>query len=224
MPPTTKHARRRFRHLSSNLLIYFVLAWSAANLILVLFSTAAFIAARIRVSRGPCQYHGVGCDFTRWGFYLFAALSAAISSATAGLMALNTLLRPRNSSLDPVWVFRGVFFTLMPLMTMVYIGWSTPDKPPGILKFPRQELDIYDFDVTEQLPLRGIGGAFILDVMDPWKETIPAFVVIHINLFLGALLAGYSTAVCHAIVPLQPRASASGNRRRSQSLVIPPVA
>jgi hypothetical protein len=183
MPPTTKHARRRFRHLSSNLLIYFVLSWSVANLILVLFSTAAFIAARIRVSRGPCQDLGVGCDFTRWGFYLFAALSAAISSATAGLMALNTLLRPRNSSLDPVWVFRGVFFTLMPLMTMVYIGWSTPDKPPGILKFPRRQIDIYDdVNMTERLPLRGIGGAFILEVMDPWKETIPAFVVIHINL------------------------------------------
>ncbi|KAM0461810.1 hypothetical protein ACHAO4_000995 [Trichoderma viride] len=182
MSPTARHARRRFRHLSSHLLIYFVLAWSVANFILVLISTVAFIAARIRVSRGPCQELGVGCDFTRWGFYLFAALSAAISSATAGLMALHTLLRPRNSSLDPVWVFRGVFFTLMPLMTMVYIGWSTPDKPPGILKFPRRQFDVFDVDVSEQLPLRGIGGAFILEVMDPWKETIPAFVVIHINL------------------------------------------
>ncbi|KAK1242550.1 hypothetical protein MKX08_005362 [Trichoderma sp. CBMAI-0020] len=223
MSPTTKHARRRFRRLSSHLLIYFVLAWSAANLILVLFSTVAFIAARIRVSRGPCQQLGVGCDFTRWGFYLFAALSAAISSATAGLMAVHTLLRPRNSSLDPVWVFRGVFFTLMPLMTMVYIGWSTPDKPPGILKFPRRQLDVFDVDVPEQLPLRGIGGAFILEIMDPWKETIPAFVVIHVNLFLGALLAGYSTAICHAIVPLRPRDSASGHRP-SKSLVLPPVA
>ncbi|KAL7918951.1 hypothetical protein ACQKWADRAFT_316086 [Trichoderma austrokoningii] len=223
MSNAAKLARRRFRHLSSNLLIYFVLSWSAANLLLVLFSTAAFAAARARVLRGPCQQLGVGCDFTRWGFYLFAALSAAISSATAGLMALHTLLRPRGSSLDPVWVFRGVFFTLMPLMTMVYIGWSTPDKPPGILKYPRQVVDIHDFDGSEQLPLRGIGGAFILEVMDPWKETIPAFVIIHVNLFLGALLAGYSTAICHAVVPLKPRASASGNRR-SKSLVLPPVA
>lgn len=181
MSNPAKLARRRFRHLSSHLLIYFVLCWSVANLILVLLSTVAWIAARIRVLHGPCQQLGVGCDFTRWGFYLFAAVSAAISSTTAGLMALNTLLRPRNSTLDPVWVFRGVFFTLMPLMTMVYIGWSTPDKPPGILKYPRQ-LDVLDIDNPDQLPLRGIGGAFILEVMDPWKETIPAFVVIHINL------------------------------------------
>ncbi|KAL6901746.1 hypothetical protein GGI43DRAFT_433771 [Trichoderma evansii] len=222
MPNITKLSRKRFKHLSGHLLTYFVLSWSVANFVLVLFSTVAWITARIRVVSGPCSDLGVGCDFTRWGFYLFAAISASISSTTAALMAFNTLLRPRNSTLDPVWVFRGVFFTLMPLMTMVYIGWSTPDKPPGILKFPRQ-IEYVGVDEQQQLPLRGIGGAFILEVMDPWKETIPAFVVIHINLFLGALLAGYSTAVCHALVPLQSRTHTSESRR-TKSLVIPPVA
>lgn len=181
MPNATKLARKRFKHLSGHLLIYFVLSWSIANFILVLLSTVAWVTARIRVLGGSCLGQGIGCDFTRWGFYLFAALSAAISSTTAALMALNTLLRPRNSTLDPVWVFRGVLFTLMPLMTMVYIGWSTPDKPPSILKYPRQ-LGYLGLDDQEQLPLRGICGAFVLEVMDPWKETIPAFVVIHINL------------------------------------------
>jgi hypothetical protein len=179
--PNQKQARRRFHYLTSHLLTYFVLCWSMANLILVVFSTIAWITARIRVLDGPYQGHGVGCDFTRWGFYLFVAISAAISSTTAALMALNTILRPRHSALDPVWVFRGVFFTLIPLMTMAYIGWSTPDKPPGILKFPRQ-LSYPALDDIDQLPLRGIGGAFILDVIDPWKETIPAFIVVHINL------------------------------------------
>ncbi|UKZ95172.1 uncharacterized protein TrAFT101_010023 [Trichoderma asperellum] len=222
MANTAKLARKRFKHLSSHLLIYFVLSWSVANFVLVLFSTVAWITARIRVVNGPCNNQGVGCDFTRWGFYLFTAISAAISSTTAALMALNTLLRPRNSTLDPVWVFRGVFFTLIPLMTMVYIGWSTPDKPPSILKFPRQ-LDCLEVGGQDQLPLRGIGGAFILELIDPWKETAPAFVVIHINLFLGALLAGYSTAVCHAIVPLHSHNPAS-EIRPNKGLVLPPVA
>ncbi|KAH6605093.1 hypothetical protein Trco_006800 [Trichoderma cornu-damae] len=31
-----------------------------------------------------------------------------------------------------------VFFTLMPLMTITYVGWSTPDKPSGMLNFRRQ--------------------------------------------------------------------------------------
>ncbi|KAM0255755.1 hypothetical protein ACHAQJ_005425 [Trichoderma viride] len=214
----SKLARRRFHYLTNHLLTYFVLSWSVANLILVVVSSIAWITARIRVLDGPYYGLGVGCDFTRWGFYLFVAISAAISSTTAALMALNTLLRPRHSALDPVWVFRGVFFTLIPLMTMAYIGWSTPDKPPGILKFPRQMSS-----ETDELPLRGIGGAFILDVIDPWKETIPAFIVIHINLFLGALLAGYSTAVCHAVIPHQTRASTS-ERRSTKGLVLSPVA
>ncbi|KAL7788299.1 hypothetical protein V8C37DRAFT_388618 [Trichoderma ceciliae] len=220
--PNLKPPKRRFHYLSHHLLTCFVLAWSILNFVLVVFSSIAWITARSRVLDGPCNGHGIGCDFTRWGFYFFVAISATISSVTAALMALNSVHRPRHSVLDPVWVFRGVFFTLIPLMTITYIGWSTPDKPPGILKFPRQ-LRYPTVTEPEQPPLRGIGGAFILDVLDPWKETIPAFIVLHINLFLGALLAGFSTAVCHPIVPLPALASTSESRS-TEGLVLPPVA
>ncbi|UKZ82287.1 hypothetical protein TrVFT333_010073 [Trichoderma virens FT-333] len=176
---------RRFHCFSNSLLAYLVPIWSILNFALVLVSTASWIAARTRILAGPCKNSSYGqaggCDFTRWGLYFFVSASATISTLTATFMALTSILRPKPSALDPIWVFRGVFFTLIPLMTITWIGWSTPDKPTGILKFPR-EFDEFVPPRPFQRPLRGIGGGFIFEVMDPWKETLPAFILLHINL------------------------------------------
>ncbi|KAL7784259.1 hypothetical protein V8C43DRAFT_168548 [Trichoderma afarasin] len=216
----------RFHSFSNTLLAYLVPIWSLLNLTLTLLSTTAWIAARARILTGPCKNSSYGqsggCDFTRWGLYFFVAACASISTFTASFMALTSILRPKPSALDPIWVFRGVFFTLIPLMTITWIGWSTPDKPTGILKFPRE----FDDDVAPhsfQKPLRGIGGGFIFEVMDPWRETLPAFILLHINLFIGALLAGYSTAVCHPIAPPNTLAHACKDRG-SKGLVFLPIA
>ncbi|EHK18770.1 uncharacterized protein TRIVIDRAFT_204185 [Trichoderma virens Gv29-8] len=217
---------RRFHCFSNSLLAYLVPIWSILNFALVLVSTAAWIAARTRILAGPCKNSSYGqaggCDFTRWGLYFFVSASATISTLTATFMALTSILRPKPSALDPIWVFRGVFFTLIPLMTITWIGWSTPDKPTGILKFPR-EFDEFVPPRPFQRPLRGIGGGFIFEVMDPWKETLPAFILLHINLFIGAVLAGYSTAVCHPIAPPNTLAHACKDRT-SKGLVFLPVA
>ncbi|PNP49725.1 hypothetical protein THARTR1_09493 [Trichoderma harzianum] len=185
--PRVKQTRAsvRFHSFSNTLLAYFVPIWSLLNLALALLSTAAWIAARTRILAGPCKNSSYGqnggCDFTRWGLYFFVSACATISTFAATFMAFTSILRPRPSALDPIWVFRGVFFTLIPLMTITWIGWSTPDKPTGILKFPR-ELEEQVAPHSFQRPLRGIGGGFIFEVMDPWKETMPAFILLHINL------------------------------------------
>ncbi|KAL7948290.1 hypothetical protein V8C42DRAFT_314006 [Trichoderma barbatum] len=217
---------RDFHYFSNSLLAYFVPVWSVLNFALALLSTVAWTTSRTRILSGPCKdsSYGIsaGCDFTRWGLYFFVAACATISSITAALMAFTSILRPKPSALDPIWVFRGIFFTLIPLMTITWIGWSTPDKPTGILKFPRELGDELGRTFYHR-PMRGIGGGFILEVMDPWRETMPAFILLHINLFIGALLAGYSTAVCHPIAPPHTLAAASKDRT-SKGLVFLPIA
>lgn len=175
VPPT-----RRLFYLFNNFLSHFIFAWANVNFVLLIVATVAWITARERALEEDCHRHNIGCGFPRWGFYFFVALSAAVSFITSTFMALSVILRPRRSLVDALWVYRGVFFSLIPLTIMVYIGWSTPDRAPTLFNLASS----FEDGIVEEAgfhALRGILGAFIIDILDPWKQTTPAFVMLHIT-------------------------------------------
>lgn len=209
MDSNGEKTRPRSRRFSKSFLSGLVALYSVSNLILFVLSCLAWTKAKDHAASRDCNLMAfVGCGFTRWALYSFMAASALICFVSTAIIALSSVFRARGAAVDPLYVFRGVFFTLLLLVPIIYLGWSN-------LSVVLSDADAY-FTLKAQaaickewyrthpelIPIQGddhacnnlegldtgvsfggLGGAFILEVMDPdFLGAKPAFVMAHFNL------------------------------------------
>ncbi|PNY23140.1 Uncharacterized protein TCAP_06911 [Tolypocladium capitatum] len=217
--------RPRSHRLTKLILAGLVALYSVSNFVLFVLSCLAWSKAKGHVDSDNCIKMGfVGCGFTRWALYSFMAAAALICFVSTAIMAFSSVFRSRGAAVDPLYVFRGIFFTLLLLAPVIYIGWSNlflvfddADKHRatkthealiceewGRIKPEFANMHGYpakynacDSTVLNAGPgFGGLGGAFILEVADhEFLGAKAAYAMAHFNVFLGALVAGIAAAL-----------------------------
>lgn len=188
---------------SRTVLVGAVMAYSFQNFLLMIFSAVAWAKAKARVEDTPhfCGIGEIQCGFTRWGIYLAVSCAATIAFFTTMVMAVRSHTRAKGSVVDPMFVFRGIFFTLLVLASVVYIGWQDLNTMPNVipdfntlLQHSAATADIsgctncsrgiYESNVDSyKYTYHGLGGGFLLEMADTgFTATKPAFVLLHLNL------------------------------------------
>lgn len=168
--------------LSRRFLALLVTLYSISNLLLFIFACKAWTKAKQRADSIHCRFlDSIECGFTRWALYTFIAAASFVCFVSTAIMSLSSWLRAKGSALDPLYIFRGVFFTLLILTPIIYLGWTGltlnpghhDGKPPDTRK-PSAVGNVTDdlgCDATSLPPPPGadfgsLGGAFILEAAD----------------------------------------------------------
>ncbi|KAJ3485309.1 hypothetical protein NLG97_g6843 [Lecanicillium saksenae] len=60
--------------------------------------------------------------------YAFIMIASMVTALTSGLMATRMTLHRRSSPADAVWVFKGMLFTLVLLVPLLFLGWTAPPQ------------------------------------------------------------------------------------------------
>ncbi|POR32144.1 Uncharacterized protein TPAR_07652 [Tolypocladium paradoxum] len=215
------NALPRSQRLTKLILAGLIALYSVSNLVLLVVSCVAWSSAKDRADSRDCTLMGfVGCGFTRWALYSFIAAAALICFLITAIMALSSVFRTRGAALDPLYVFRGVFFTLLLLAPIIYLGWSNlivvlsdanayftrkaqvaiceewDRSKPKFSHTPDDDHVCNTRDTHTGVSFGGLGGVFILEVMDPdFLSAKAAFAMAHFNLMLGASVAGVAAAL-----------------------------
>ncbi|EXV03452.1 hypothetical protein X797_003252 [Metarhizium robertsii] len=106
-------------------LLILLAMYSLANFVLFVGSLVAWKKAEGQTVDGRCNIQGISCGISAWAIYPFLAAAGLTSSFVAILMFTHGLLRTMKARLDPLYVVRGVFFTLILLVPIVVVGWSS---------------------------------------------------------------------------------------------------
>lgn len=176
--------------------------YSVTNFILFIMSAYAWQTAQHRSrDMANCIVGGQSCTMTRWNLYPFMTFAALIACLMSSLMALRAMSRGKSVPLDPVWLFRGMFFTLLIMTPLVFIGWTAPASagqfPSGgdflgkAHSCPDGSNDCTNtpilgsttWDKLMPQHLAGLSGTFLLESADSACMCgKPAMVLMHINL------------------------------------------
>lgn len=95
-----------------------------------------------------CELHPQLCHPRRGALYVFIMTAAIVTTLTSGLMAVRSLLHRSSVPADHDWIFRGIFFTLVLLIPLLFVGWTS---------VPEQQL--LSLDTMAHLKARADGGA-----------------------------------------------------------------
>lgn len=180
--------------------------YALTNLTLFIASIHAWKQAKAAAGLRACSIGGLQCGFTLWGIYPLQATAAFVAFVTALTMAISCFSRTKGSSIDPLYVFRGIFFSLLALAPILFIGWSnlnytSADFYNGFID-DRYHWDYQSiqsettFDEQDAVPRRygilnssfplpqftGIGGAFVLQTMAEVPGAGLAIVLVHFNM------------------------------------------
>ncbi|OAA44787.1 hypothetical protein NOR_03541 [Metarhizium rileyi] len=178
-------------------------------------SIVALRRARSYASRGDCAFDGVHYGFAAWGIYPLQMAAGLISSLVALCMVAHGTSRAVDSRLDPLFVFRGIFFTLLTLAPFVYVGWSglsyvgkkgyRKENPghlgeSGTSEFPYlgavdMALEDWPLDHSTVPRFIGLGGAFVLRTLIDVPGTAFAMAMIHFNVMFSAMICGLAVAL-----------------------------
>ncbi|KHO00763.1 uncharacterized protein MAM_01541 [Metarhizium album ARSEF 1941] len=200
---------------SSRTLLCLLGQYSITNFILFGGSVVAWKKAKHQTEYQECELHGLACGFTAWGIYPFLAAAGLISGLVALVMFTHGVTRTANARLDPLYVFRGVFFTLLTLVPMEIIGWSSLSHlRNGLGEQSHNQsslLNVADMRVDSGDGLLvGIGGAFTLSKLIHIAGTTFPIAMVHFNIILSAVICGLGVALAppvgvlvgvHAVVP-----------------------
>ncbi|KND92158.1 hypothetical protein TOPH_03112 [Tolypocladium ophioglossoides CBS 100239] len=209
MAPDEEKTPSRPRRLIKLILAGLVALYSVSNLVLFVLSCVAWSKAKDHASNDCILMGSVECGFTRWALYSLIAAAAMICFSITAVMAVSSVFRARGAPVDPLYVFRGIFFTLLLLAPIIYIGWSNLNvvlddanahytmraqevicdewgrvKPEfkDMQGYPDKDRACDMTDVNTGARFSGLGGAFILEVMDSnFLGTKAAFAMAHFN-------------------------------------------
>ncbi|KAG8415011.1 hypothetical protein J3458_008898 [Metarhizium acridum] len=189
-------------------LLMFLALYSVTNFVLCVASLVAWKKARDQAGREECSIQGILCGYTAWAIYPVQAAAGLISGFMAVLMFSHGLLRTIKARLDPLYVFRGVFFTLIMLVLIAVVGWSSLDyidhdssslvDTRGNL-YPHISGGLWDRNLLNRniTPswFVGIGGAFIVSMQTDVPGTVFAIGMVHFNIIFGAAICGLAVAL-----------------------------
>ncbi|PHH83736.1 hypothetical protein CDD82_3810 [Ophiocordyceps australis] len=191
------------RRLSKAILLTLILIYTTSNLILFATSASAWSLTR----RHTTCHSAVTCSPTRWSLYSILTPAALIAFVGSAIMAVNTLLYARAFPIDPLSVFRSVFFSLLLLAPILGLAWASPYTVDQDIAALPSYSDTYGRTRT----FAGIMGIFVLESLDAgFTASKPAFYMAHINILFGALIASVSAAMAPPagmITVLPPQAS-----------------
>lgn len=183
-------------------LLILLAMYSLANFVLFVGSLVAWKKAEGQTRDGHCSIQGISCGISAWAIYPFQAAAGLTSSFIAILMFTHGLLRTMKARLDPLYVFRGVFFTLILLVPIVVVGWSSShytyhdDEEENFNlanlvdtrgnRYPHIEVSPGDFGNGNTSSYRFVemGGAFILSTLTHVSGTAFAIAMVHINMLV----------------------------------------
>lgn len=188
------------------MLSVFTVVYSITNLAVFILSTMAWRNVQAAASRSwhACTSSPELCSPGRGVMYAFISAVSLISFLTTGLMAARMVFHQRKNRVDAPWVFRGVFFTLLLFIPLIYIGWSEPlqthDKNNSVNMAglaPLFHLDhneknktgtgvdmsfIPDINFGPSKKFTGIVGAFVVESAVSGVKMVKATVVmVHVN-------------------------------------------
>lgn len=171
--------------LSKTLLIGLSSCYGICQFILFIMSAVAWSFAKKPGERGECilghpDYNGPaeGCGHSRWAIYPFITFGSLICFFTTAFMAFRATFHTQGSPLDAMYIFRGAFFTVLIMATLVLAGWTSP--------FPVIHHPVLPDGTVAQIHLSsylGMCGTFIFEVLDNTFQTSkPAMAMCHFNL------------------------------------------
>jgi hypothetical protein len=173
--------------------------YSIVSFVLFIMSAGAWQKAYHRANNvASCMVGDPNCSLARWALYGFFTVAALIFSITSGLIAFRGICHRKLSPIDPVFVFRGMFFTLLIMAPLLFIGWTPSFAAPSM------DDDFYARSVcpdgsddcnASALPgstkwimptshsLAGLSGTFILESTDPFSKCgKSAMIMAHVQL------------------------------------------
>lgn len=176
--------------------------YAFSNFTLFIASVIAWKKAKAQAKLSYCGIGGLQCGVTLWGIYPFQASAALVAFVTGLVMTINGLCRTKGSSVDPLYVFRGIFFSLLALAPIVFIGWSNLNYlAAGVVDdqveykhwgSPNSNWEEFTGGVPPQdrilntptvLPqFTGIGGSFVLQSLAEVRGVGLAIVLLHFNM------------------------------------------
>ncbi|KAG5978333.1 hypothetical protein E4U55_006233 [Claviceps digitariae] len=113
-------------NLSKKVLTFLVASYAVTNFILIIMSLVTYHKARKNVPIYDCALGGSNCNMATWAIYPLIAVAATNCFITASIMSFNMLVRAKDTVVDPLYVFRGIFITLLVLTPIVVTGWVRP--------------------------------------------------------------------------------------------------
>ncbi|PHH62708.1 hypothetical protein CDD81_6777 [Ophiocordyceps australis] len=189
--------------LSKCILLTLILIYTTSNFILFASSASAWSLTR----RHTTCHSATTCSSTRWSLYSILTPAALIAFVGSATMAANTLVYARAFPIDPLFVFRSVFFSLLLLVPILGLAWSSPYTVDQDVVAPPSYSDPSGRTKT----FAGIMGLFVLESLDSsFSASKPAFYMAHVNILFGALIASVSAAMAPPagmITVLPPQAS-----------------
>lgn len=105
-------------------LLILLALYSLANFALAIGSFTAWKKAKAIAVEDDCRIVDIGCGYALWGIYPFMLAAALVNLLTSLIMFLTGIFRTKGSAMDPLYVFRGIFFTLLTLAPIIVVGWS----------------------------------------------------------------------------------------------------
>ena len=139
--------------------------------------------------------NGVQCDLPRWSVYPLLAAAGFICFTISSLMTLRSCFATKGCPIDPLYVFRGAFFTLLVLSPIVLLGWMDVKvvQKAGMEKenVPCKNCTLENgadglpggrMDWEPLHRFTGISGTFILETADEFNPGHSAMVYSHLNL------------------------------------------
>lgn len=184
-PSDEKSDKPTAYHLSKVMLVGLTCCYGLSHIILFIMSAVAWGTAKNRANRAEClgmdpnvSPRVDGCGHARWALYPFLTFGSLICSITSGIMAFRSCYHTKGAPLDAMYVFRGVFFTVLILATLVVIGWTNP------LPILGHQSTQTDGNHNAKIGLYfGWTGTFIFENLDPdFLHSKAAMVMCHINL------------------------------------------
>ncbi|KAK2593410.1 hypothetical protein QQS21_008898 [Conoideocrella luteorostrata] len=112
--------------ISKSVLLFLVASYGVTNFILIVLALIANHRGKKYAKKHTDSSGPIGWDPDSYGPYSFVAAAASICCLTAIVMALNIAFRARKLAVDPLYVFRGVFFTLLVMAPVLIMGWLHP--------------------------------------------------------------------------------------------------
>jgi hypothetical protein len=159
--------------------------YTLANMILCFSSMVAGGKIKRQAEDGKCAIDGIECGMTVWFIYSVQSAMSSLTATTAAsmfTMGMSTI-QGSNSPLTPLYVFRGVFATLVVLAPIIFVGWSSLDHlPPRGLGQPFDDAMVPGPTLGAFRPqFVGMRGAFILQFLPGIPDAVFPLIMVHLT-------------------------------------------
>ncbi|KAJ6786351.1 hypothetical protein PWT90_05136 [Aphanocladium album] len=142
---TSEGALESVKHASCGRSTKFVIStctalYTVSNTVLATLSAIAWRQTQQDASKDRASLHG------------FIMMASIVTSLTSGLMATRMILHRRSSPADATWAFKGMLFTLVLLVPLLFIGWSALPPPPSFTGLEWQLKSLLDKPHPSETP------------------------------------------------------------------------